>query len=209
MKGSRPSAGLPPDEALFEALARAVASRSHRSLRLPRRAAVAVLLRERGKGTGPEVLLIRRAARRGDPWSGHMALPGGRVERRDASPWEAAVRETREEVGLELHRGGTLLGPLPERRAFARGRPTDLAVSPFLVHWHGTQRPRTSEEVDEWLWTPLAPLLRGERDTRYRHRLRLAGLGLPVDLPAYEVEGRIVWGLTWRILRSLRDVLTR
>ncbi len=153
--------------------------------------------------------MVRRTERPGDPWSGQMALPGGRLEPADASAWDAAIRETQEEVGLDLRRDARLLGPLPEHRAFARGRPTDLAVSPFLVHWRGTEQPRTSAEVAEWIWTPLGPLLRGERDRRYRHHLRVVGLKLPVDLPAYDVDGRPVWGLTRRILRSLRGLLVR
>ncbi len=198
---------LPPDEALLDALRRGVARHRPKPLRLPREAAIAVVLRTPEPGSGPEVLLVRRAERAGDPWSGHMALPGGRREPQDPSTLAAAVRETREEVGLALDRDAELLGPLPPHRAFARGRPTDLAVQPYLFHWRGAGSPRTSDEVAEWLWTPLGPLLRGERDARYRHRLRLVGLPLPVDLPAYDVDGRLVWGLTWRVLRSLRGLL--
>ncbi|NNL85157.1 MAG: NUDIX domain-containing protein, partial [Myxococcales bacterium] len=49
-----------------------------------------------------EVLFIERARHPDDPWSGHMALPGGRLDPVDASLRAAAERETREEVGVEL-----------------------------------------------------------------------------------------------------------
>ena len=60
------------------------------------RAAVALVLRE--NAGDPEILLIRRAERKGDPWSGHMAFPGGREDARDESLLETALRETREEL---------------------------------------------------------------------------------------------------------------
>ena len=77
------------------------------------------------------MLLIRRAEREGDPWSGHMAFPGGHIEAGE-SPLEAAIRETEEEVGLSLTRHSTLLGPLPPAHAQARARRVDMAIYPFV-----------------------------------------------------------------------------
>jgi 8-oxo-dGTP pyrophosphatase MutT (NUDIX family) len=77
-------------------------------------AAVAVVLRE--ADGGPEVLFIERARRAGDPWSGHMAFPGGRIDPEDAHARGAAERETREEVGVDLA-GAEPLGRLDDLRA--------------------------------------------------------------------------------------------
>ena len=64
----------------------------------------------------PEVLFIRRASRQGDPWTGHIALPGGRRDPGDADDFSAAVRETWEEVGIDLTSDHTLAaGNLPQR----------------------------------------------------------------------------------------------
>jgi NUDIX domain len=64
----------------------------------------------------PEILFIKRAGRAGDRWSGHVALPGGRRDRPDLDDRAAAIRETKEEVGLDLTRSDCLYaGNLPER----------------------------------------------------------------------------------------------
>ena len=69
------------------------------------RAAVAIILRETSSVT--EMLMIRRSKREGDPWSGHMGFPGGRQEPQDHSNFSCALRETYEEIGLELLRPRT------------------------------------------------------------------------------------------------------
>ena len=74
-------------------------------------AAVSVVIRGRPQ---LELLLIKRARSERDPWSGHMALPGGRRDPDDTSLLDTAVRETREETGLDLAAGGVHLGRLEE-----------------------------------------------------------------------------------------------
>mgnify|MGYP006305808619 CR=1 FL=1 len=70
--------------------------------KVPRRAAVAATMRFDEAGDGCELLFILRAKQEGDPWSGHMAFPGGRMEPDDADELAAARREAREEVALDL-----------------------------------------------------------------------------------------------------------
>ena len=81
-------------------------------------AAVAAVIRE--VGGSPEILLIERAAREGDPWSGHMALPGGRIDPDDPNTRAGAERETLEEVGLDLS-GAVVLGQLDDMEGHLRG----------------------------------------------------------------------------------------
>jgi 8-oxo-dGTP pyrophosphatase MutT (NUDIX family) len=83
----------------------------------------------------PEVLLIERARREGDPWSGHMAFPGGRVEISDESVQRAAERETFEEVGIDLA-GAELLGRLDDLEGRDSGRTLPLVISAFVYHVH-------------------------------------------------------------------------
>jgi 8-oxo-dGTP pyrophosphatase MutT (NUDIX family) len=166
-----------------------------------RRAAVAAVLRPGESGL--EVLLIRRAEREGDPWSGHMAFPGGRADPDDIDLRMTAVRETREEVGLDLEQHGELLGRLDDLRpGNARGLVPGLVVTPFV--WHVPFVPALTPhdaEVDEIHWARLGPLLSGAQDTTYPYTWK----GLPMRFPGYRVgdSERIVWGMTHRALETL------
>jgi 8-oxo-dGTP pyrophosphatase MutT (NUDIX family) len=168
-----------------------------------RRAAVAAVLRVRDGG--PEVLLIERAVREGDRWSGQVALPGGREDERDVDLRATAVRETREEVGLDLG-GARLLGRLPWVRAVARGKMLPMTISPFVFGLDGgADEPALvlSDEVAAAFWFPLAPAADGRLDDRYEWRLG----PLPMKFPCWRWQGRVVWGLTYQMLRSLITAL--
>mgnify|MGYP001820711858 FL=1 len=165
-------------------------------------AAVAMLLREGARG--PEVLFIRRAEHPRDPWSGHMAFPGGRQHAEDASLLDTAMRETREEVGLDLRAEAEHIGQLDDLQAIARGKPQETVIRPFVFEVHRESPIRADEkEVAEALWTPLLPLYRGEVDTVRPYQWH----GTHIDFPAYDVGGRVVWGLTYQMLRSFFRIL--
>jgi 8-oxo-dGTP pyrophosphatase MutT (NUDIX family) len=179
----------------------ALASRAPRQLSHPgSEAAVAMILRFARQ---PEVLLIRRSEQSGDPWSGHMALPGGRREPADPSCLETAIRETREEVGIELAHQGELLGRLDDVTAIARGRPLDLVIVPFVFVLREAVTLTPSGEVDQALWADLEPLAAG----------RAAGTrpyvyqGQTLELPAFRVGPHLVWGLTYHMLTMLFALL--
>lgn len=166
------------------------------------RAAVAVVLRDTDDGA--EFVVIHRAHRAGDPWSGHMALPGGRQQASDTDLFATAVRETREEIGVDLQHHGEGLGHLDDVRAVGRGRPLDLIIRPFVC---ALSEPVTltlnHSEVQSALWMPLASLHRHEIRGTYRHRL----FGEDMEHPAFLYQGHTIWGLTHRILTGLLDVL--
>jgi 8-oxo-dGTP pyrophosphatase MutT (NUDIX family) len=168
----------------------------------PRRAAVAAIVREHER-VGPQVLFIRRAEHPKDPWSGHMAFPGGREEPSDADLLQTAIRETREEVSLDLSATARLLGRLDELPAVARGKRTGLTIAPFVFELLRDAPLHFNQEVSEVVWTPLGPLFRGELATVFPYEVG----GQRVELPAHDVQGRIVWGLTHRMLESLFALL--
>src|SRR5690606_12827006 len=91
------------------------------------RAAVSLLMRPAPEDL--EILLIQRPQSERDPWSGHMALPGGRREQGEQD-LDTAIRETHEEVGIDLERHGLLLGRLDDVRP-SEGGP-QIAVAPFV-----------------------------------------------------------------------------
>ena len=164
-------------------------------------AAVAAVLRD--GPLGAEVLLIRRAEHPGDPWSGHMAFPGGRYDARDEHLLETARREAREEVGLDLWREAVLLGPLDPLPAIARGRRLGMTIAPYVFELTGSPVLAPNHEVLETLWAPLGMLARGEGAKSIDYVFE----GQTLTLPAWDVEGRTVWGLTYRMLQALLERL--
>jgi 8-oxo-dGTP pyrophosphatase MutT (NUDIX family) len=168
------------------------------------KAAVAVVLRDGRDGL--EVLFIHRAEHPEDPWSGQMAFPGGRFEPGDGDLSRTAVRETQEEIGLDLDASARLLGSLDETRAVSRMRSVDLTITPYV--FRAGERAQaglhTSPEVRSVHWIPLDGLIGS------RHRALMDypyGDGPPLKFPCFKVEGKTIWGLTYRMFANLQSLL--
>lgn len=164
-------------------------------------AAVALVLA--GTDTDLSLCFIRRAEHPLDPWSGHMALPGGRVDPTDPSPQAAAERETLEEVGLALgdpHR----IGPLSHIPVRLGGRITPMVLSPFVYDLGAQRVPFTiNHEVAEAYWIPLSYLW----DARNAGHHKLEWNGARLSYPAIRFRDSVIWGLTFRVLTLFSDVL--
>lgn len=144
------------------------------------------------------ILFIRRAIRAGDPWSGQMALPGGRASPGDADLKETAMRETREEVGIALG-GGRYLGQLDDVAPRTPDLPP-LMVRPFVFVLPRRVSPRPcSQEVEQALWLPVADFV---RPGVYR-AVSLTIKGTVRVFPGYRVGSDTVWGMTERIITPL------
>lgn len=157
-------------------------------------ASVAVVLRSRDP---LELLLIKRATSERDPWSGHMALPGGRRDDSDTDASHTARRETAEETGVDLDQG-TPLGRLDDVSPSSSRLPK-LTVSPFVFGVAtDTEALVASREVDSVFWVPL-DVLRAPENT--------CTVAIPLpggsrNFPCFCLEGEHIWGLTHRIIQQ-------
>lgn len=193
-----------PEQALIERISEELGRRS------PVRAApgtydteAAVSLMLRPTGAGLEFLAIKRAESEGDPWSGHMALPGGRRDPGDADLWVTAVRETWEEIGVDLSQVGRLLGRLDDVAPRTRRIPA-IAIAPFVVAVQADVVAQTSSEVERAVWVPLDVVV------EEKHRGSMTLKTIPDrEYPTIEYEGHVIWGLTFQILGQFEMVLRR
>lgn len=157
------------------------------------RAVVAILVRE---SDDPDVLVMERARRESDPWSGHWAFPGGRLQPGE-SPLDAVRRETEEEVGLSLSEG-ELLGCVEARPPANR---PEMLVVPFVFAWDREAEPRPGPEVASVAWIPLSEL------PRSRTTMTVTIRGRDRPMPAFVRMPWAIWGFTYRLLEDLLTLL--
>jgi 8-oxo-dGTP pyrophosphatase MutT (NUDIX family) len=168
----------------------------------PRRAAVAAILR--WTAGEAEVLLMERAQREGDRWSGQVSMPGGRNDPGDRDLIATAVRETDEEVGVRLAEDD-LIGRLDDEIAVAKGKVLPMSITPFVFAAPaGPVELRLSAEATEAFWFPLSRAEAGELDGKYRYELGPVGM----EFPCWRWDGHVVWGLTHRMLRRLCEAVS-
>lgn len=150
-----------------------------------------------------ELLLIQRVERADDPWSGHMALPGGRREVGDPDLLATALRETEEEVGVRLERDRHLVGALDEVHPASRRLPP-LVISPFVA----AVAPEVEvvpdpAEVAAAVWIPLSHLENEEALSEVLIELE----GGRRSFPSYRFQEYQIWGLTFRIVEQFLELL--
>jgi 8-oxo-dGTP pyrophosphatase MutT (NUDIX family) len=154
-------------------------------------AAVAIIL-DQNRSDG-SVLLIKRREREGDPWSGQMAFPGGHRSSSDKTLLQTAVRETTEEVGITLEEDD-VIGVLPQVYSHTRR----VLVTPFVFQLKADVKVRLNEEVAESMWVPLGEFTKSRPITS---QVQVEEGRLDVD--SYVYGGRVIWGLTFRIINLL------
>jgi len=166
-----------------------------------RDAAVAVIFRAPADDA-LELLMIERAAYAGDPWSGHVAFPGGRREAHDATLLDTALRETREEIGVDILAHGRVLGALDRVNPTTPALPP-ISIAPFVALLSSEVALALSEEVAGSFWIPLGVLQRVDASSEVEVAL---SNGSRRTVRAFVHDRYTIWGLTERILR---DLLTR
>lgn len=153
------------------------------------RAAVALLLTP----DPDQLLLIRRAQRSSDPWSGHLALPGGRWDPLDPDLLATAIRETREETGLVLQRDWCV-AQLDDLGPVSRVLPP-IVVRPLVFNLPQPLPPGLSEEVAQASWVPLELL-----NNTVRQRRVMEFPDGRREVSGYPLEQGFLWGMTERII---------
>jgi len=138
---------------------------------------------------------MKRVERAGDPWSGHISLPGGGYHPTDPDLLATAIRETHEELGIDLapvrH-----LGPLPVLSPLSSG-PAGVEVTPFVFATPEALPAQPGPEALSAFWLPLHAAASGTFDSTYLYP------GTDREFPSWQFEGHTIWGLTWRILGDL------
>jgi 8-oxo-dGTP pyrophosphatase MutT (NUDIX family) len=165
--------------------------------RLQKRSAVAMILQVQADKL--RILMIKRAEREGDTWSGHMAFPGGRMDKADAHGFAVAVRETAEEVGLLLGAQDACIGRLSDVNARPQRGTFGMAVSPFVFRLDREATFTLNHEVAEVVWVPLEFLTNVEN----REEMIWDYKGARIPVPCYHYEGRCIWGLSLMMLDEL------
>ena len=171
-------------------------------------AAVAAIVREGAAKGSIDMFFIRRADQPGDPWSGHIAFPGGRRDPEDTSLLATAIRETREEVGIDLTEA-ELLGRLPDLPAFTKRAGKSFVVATFIFAVRGDVAITTNHEVAETFWLPLGDLATGAGKGTFAFDYE----GRKYEVPCFRfgaVEPQhVLWGLTHRMVESMLEELSR
>lgn len=167
-----------------------------------RRAAVALIFRLAGDEDAVELLLIKRAEYQGDPWSGQIAFPGGREEAGDRSLAATAIRETREETGIDLDRDGMMLGVLDDLRPRTVRLPA-IVVRPFVAILDAREALELSPEVALAFWVPFGEIARTDSwqsDTVFAR-------GVQINARVFRHQDHVVWGMTERIMTQLLTLI--
>jgi 8-oxo-dGTP pyrophosphatase MutT (NUDIX family) len=166
-------------------------------------ASVAMVLS--GPHEDPDVLFIERARHEGDPWSGHMAFPGGRYEQPDGDLRRTAERETCEEVGVDLSHAEKI-GRLDDQEGRRAGASGGIFIAAYVYYLESPPRLELSREVEEAMWVPTSRVV--DPQNRVDYEVEYAPGVFPGILVGHP-ERHVVWGLTYRFVSSFLELLER
>ena len=147
---------------------------------------------------GFQTLLVQRAEREGDPWSGQIGLPGGRVKQTVESPRTALHREVEEEVGIKLEEVGVELGSLSVGHPMRR---MEMRVQPWVYGLGVKPKVSIGSEIASSFWVNL---------TELPSKMQMSEITIrnePRGVESFVVEGKVVWGFTYRVLTELIPIL--
>jgi 8-oxo-dGTP diphosphatase len=155
-------------------------------------AAVALLLKPR-RGDF-DLLLVKRVESPSDPWSGQMALPGGKREPKDSSLKDTVMRETWEETGVALGEC-RFLGVLDAVRS--EPKPV-FKILPFVVLLEAEPELKLNKaELETFIWVPYEGVVQSKGIVEFSFG----------KVPAYIFADAVVWGVTYKILSKFVEAV--
>jgi 8-oxo-dGTP pyrophosphatase MutT (NUDIX family) len=180
---------------------------SYQARRLPgrqwiARCGVILLIAEHGVDGGdsePALLLMRRSERKGDPWSGHVSFPGGRVDPSDSSTRQAALRELSEETGISAENDLVPIGRLSDLLTREHGRKRPMVVSPYVYRTPSALALQPNREAAKLWWEPISHFIAPDRRKPIVWRIA----GLPLRVASVEVSDARLWGLSLMMVNEL------
>ena len=146
---------------------------------------------------------MKRAIREGDPWSGQISLPGGHKDDEDGDLLATAIRETLEEVGVPLKQVSEHLGRLESVEVKPKRPKGATHVHPFVFVLNEDVDFKLSSEATKVFWLSFQQIRDGEIDGKHK----FTHLGNDVLLPSWNVDGEVVWGLTYKMIKRLDGLL--
>ncbi len=161
-----------------------------------RRAAILINIQEHNNEL--KVLMVKRASEPNDPWSGQIAYPGGRMERSDNDTLDTAIRETFEEVGLNVTKK-EIIGKLSEVRTHVN----NIVVTPYVSFKSETKKLELNSEVVNGLWVPIKTF----NYKRFKKMKIFHDKDIVKTRTCYIFEEQIIWGLTRKISFELNKIL--
>lgn len=185
----------------FDTIEILLAAHPPRLIPRDQRTPTAVALILRGSPAGPEMLFIERASHERDPWSGNLGFPGGKIEQCDGDARQAAERETREEIGLDLG-NFRFLGRLSD----IAGAHLPVLISCFVYCLETPVSFNPSGEVSSIFWVPLELLL----NPACHQTTSVRFSGRTLDTPAIlipEQRDTPLWGITYRLVMQFLAIL--
>lgn len=183
---------------IFEELRQRLERKDNYSYQPDERSVMAsVMMVMRDTSVGVDMLFIKRPDHPNDTFSGHIAFPGGKMSNEDSDLLETAIRETREEVGIDIRESGRIIGKLDDTKPSNR-RADFIIVTPYVSMLTQEVEIVPNEEVDEYMWIPVEHLL-DENNMRIRTKIRDDRY---IEDYVFSYDKYIIWGMTGRVLRK-------
>ena len=171
-----------------------------------KQAAVAIILCATHRDSPDiQVGFIERATRDGDPWSAQMAFPGGHLDPLDANLKGAAMRETLEEINVDLN-AAEYLGPVDQQFAAPRGPRLNMIIEPHVFSLPAVPDTTPNYEVADVVWAPLQDLMANHWHDTETYPMD----DTPTVFNGYRLpKGHFVWGLTYRMVKSFFSIIDK